>query len=173
MNNTALAGRNIYTDKKDRTIFYHFFSKKGYIIPEEDTAKFYVYKNRFAVIIISMVIFSDYFSNWFILLPCGIALWLVMELYFYYSFFNKLRVSSSQATLQKKSLLHTIIQSKQKGKTILKTILFFALSVLIVINSYLQDASITTYIITAIISLGSAYYGFMHLYGFFKMITTK
>ena len=53
-----LSGRNIYTDKQNRTIYYDWVTKKGYLVGSKDAQAATFYKNRFAVILIAVMIFK-------------------------------------------------------------------------------------------------------------------
>ena len=44
-----LSGRNIYTDKKGRVIFYDMITKKGYLVDKKHENSALFFKNRFVV----------------------------------------------------------------------------------------------------------------------------
>ena len=59
-----ISGRNIYLDRQGQTVYYDPISKCGYIIDKKVEGKFFVYKNRFVLILMIMILFSEYFPSW-------------------------------------------------------------------------------------------------------------
>lgn len=56
-----LSGQNIYTDKKNRTIYYDFISKQGYIVDKKHENQALFFKNRFAVIFFAAILCAGTF----------------------------------------------------------------------------------------------------------------
>ena len=56
-----LSGRNIYTDKRKRTIYYDFVTKQGYLIEKKNENSALFYKNRFVVILFAAILFGATF----------------------------------------------------------------------------------------------------------------
>ena len=56
-----LSGRNIYTDKQGRTIYYDWVTKQGYLIEKKSEKAALFYKNRFAVILMAAILFGATF----------------------------------------------------------------------------------------------------------------
>ena len=53
-----ISGRNIYLDRQGQTVYYDPISKCGYIIDKKVEGKFFVYKNRFVLILMIMILFT-------------------------------------------------------------------------------------------------------------------
>ena len=51
-----LSGRNIYTDKKGRVIFYDMLTKRGYLVGKQNENSALFYKNRFVVILFAAIL---------------------------------------------------------------------------------------------------------------------
>ena len=51
-----LSGRNIYTDKKGRVIYYDRITKKGYLVDKERENAAQFYKNRMVVILFAAIL---------------------------------------------------------------------------------------------------------------------
>ena len=56
-----LSGRNIYTDKKGRTIFYDLVTKKGYLVDKASENSAVFYKNRLVIILFAAILFGATF----------------------------------------------------------------------------------------------------------------
>ena len=56
-----LSGRNIYTDKKGRVIFYDMITKKGYLVDKKSENSAVFFKNRFVVILFAAILFGATF----------------------------------------------------------------------------------------------------------------
>lgn len=57
-----LSGRNIYTDKKNRTIYYDGLTKQGYLIEKKDENKIVFFKNRIVIILLPPSCAPGHFS---------------------------------------------------------------------------------------------------------------
>ena len=57
-NSNNISGRNIYLDRQGQTVYYDSISKCGYIIDKKVEGKFFVYKNRFVLILMIMIFFN-------------------------------------------------------------------------------------------------------------------
>ena len=87
-----LSGRNIYTDKKGRVIFYDMITKKGYLVDKKHENSALFFKNRFVVLLFAAILFGATFLTW---LQAAVA-WAVMmaiaEFAFRRGFLKKLEV---------------------------------------------------------------------------------
>lgn len=59
-----LSGRNIYTDKKGRVIFYDMITKKGYLVDKKHENSALFFKNRFVVLLFAAILFGATFLTW-------------------------------------------------------------------------------------------------------------
>lgn len=168
MTSQQISGKNIFTDK-NKIIYYDFITKKNYIINKEDTTKLYVYKNRFAFILLATVLSADLILPWSAAIALGVVLCITIELTFRRTFFSKLRTTTISKKAEEHSLSSSIINSNEKGKTILKTILYLAFSILIMLNAYLQQVSIPVFIISGILCVGGLYFSIIHILCLLKM----
>lgn len=169
MNNTSIAGRNIYTDKKNRILYYDYFSKNGFIIKQDGLSILYIYKNRFFIILLSVILVTDIISSWLIAIALTAGLLLMLEILFRRFYFSKLCVSPIHPNMKQKTLLTSLILARDPVKTLMKTILYFAFSILIVLNAYLQHASLMMYTLSIILSLAGLYYSVVHLLALIKI----
>lgn len=168
MNKYSISGRNIYVDKKKRTIYHDFFSKKGFIIKQDAVATFYLYQNRFLLLLLGVILLIDYVSTP-VTITLSIGLLAVAEVLFRYFFFSKLPVSPITSKMERKTIIKTIILSKEKDKTIIKAFLYFIFCISILLNAYLQETNSILYISSVILALFSLYYSIVHIVGSIKM----
>ena len=59
-----LSGRNVYTDKKGRVIFYDMVTKRGYLVDKKHENSAVFFKNRFVVILFAAILFGATFLSW-------------------------------------------------------------------------------------------------------------
>mgnify|MGYP000130274765 CR=1 FL=1 len=113
-----LSGRNIYTDKKGRVIFYDMITKKGYLVDKKHENSALFFKNRFVVLLFAAILFGATFLTW---LQAAVA-WAVMmaiaEFAFRRGFLKKLEVVNDVDFERRVSALQYIVENKAKGKVI-------------------------------------------------------
>ena len=107
-----LSGRNIYTDKKGRTIYYDFVTRQGYLIEKKSENSAQFYKNRLVVILFAAILFAGTFLTWIQAIIAWAVMMAVAEVMFRRSFLKKLekvtdvdfekRVSALQYTVENK-----------------------------------------------------------------------
>lgn len=164
-----LTGRNIYLDKRNRTVYYDIFTKTGYVIPPEDERKIFVYKNRLAIILFASILSIDTIFNIMVAAIFGVVLFLIVEAYYRFVVFKKLKVSSSFDREKRKSPLKTIVEANEKGKSIILVCLYIAFSILVIINAYSQNYTIWLMILSYAFSLFGIYSAITHLIAITKM----
>ena len=59
-----LSGRNIYTDKRKRTIYYDWLTKQGYLVQKQHENRMLFFKNRFVVILFAAILCAGTFLTW-------------------------------------------------------------------------------------------------------------
>lgn len=164
-----LTGRNIYIDKRNRTVYYDVFTKIGYVIPPEDERKMFLYKNRLAIILFAAILTIDTVFNIIVAAILGIALFLIIEAYYRFFIFKKFKVSSSFDREKRKSQLKTIVETNEKGKSIILIGLYIAFSILVIINAYSQNYTIWVMILSYAFSLFGVYSASIHIIAITKM----
>ena len=119
-----LSGRNIYTDKKGRVIFYDMITKKGYLVDKKHENSALFFKNRFVVLLFAAILFGATFLTW---LQAAVA-WAVMmaiaEFAFRRGFLKKLEVVNDVDFERRVSALQYIVENKAKGKVIVLIVLY-------------------------------------------------
>ena len=100
-----LSGRNIYTDKKGRVIFYDMITKKGYLVDKKHENSALFFKNRFVVLLFAAILFGATFLTW---LQAAVA-WAVMMAIAEFAFRRGFLTSCFSASI------HRGKQSKRKS----------------------------------------------------------
>lgn len=168
-NNINITGRNIYSDNHGQTVFYDYLTKTGYIIDEKDKNKFYLYKNRFILVIIAMILGSSYFPNVVYVILTGAAICIIAELLFRVSFLRSLRVAKKFNRDSSKTMLEATIASKEPKKALMRAILYCAFAILIVVNAIMIEADLPIMIVSVLLSVISAYCAIINIIALIKM----
>lgn len=110
-----LSGRNIYTDKQGRTIYYDWVTKQGYLIEKKSEKAALFYKNRFAVILMAAILFGATFLTVIQAVIAGAVMLVLAELTFRLSFLKKLEPVRDVDFEKRVSGLQYIVTEKSKG----------------------------------------------------------
>ena len=168
-----LSGRNIYTDKKGRAIFYDMITKKGYLVDKKSENAAVFFKNRFVVILFAAILFGATFLS---VLQAVIA-WAVMmalsEFAFRMSFLKKLEPVTDVDFERRVSALQYIIENKEQGRIIALIILYFLFSILVLLNAYTEDYSIKLWVFSGCLAAVGVYFGVLHIVALIKMKNSK
>lgn len=169
-NNTGnISGRNIYLDRHGQTVFYDWLTKKGYLIDKDNESKFYIYKNRYVLILMIIILCSEYFPGWVQAALAGIAICIVAELLFRFRFLRGLREAKKFDREKPLTMLKTVIDGKDKKRTILRVILYLAFAILIIVNAIMIEADIAIMALSIILGILSGYCSVINLIGLIKM----
>lgn len=164
-----LSGRNIYTDKKGRVIFYDMLTKKGYLVGKKNENSALFFKNRFVVILFAAILLGGTLLS----LTQAVIAWAVMmalaEFAFRMSFLKKLEPVTDVDFEKRVSALQYIIENKEKGRVIALIVLYLLLAVLVVANAYVEKYSTGLCIFSGCISLVGLYFAVLHIIALTKM----
>jgi len=167
--NITLSGHNIYRDKKNRTIYYDFISKNGYIVGREDEGKLFIYKNRFPIIIVAAALTIELLLTPIQAVIAGIICAILVEIFYRLFVFKRMQISKSFVRKERISPIQAIIEQKTKGKIIALIFLYLALAILILVNAYLEKYSIGLVLVSGLVSVFSLYFTIIHIIALFKM----
>lgn len=150
----SLSGKNIYRDKKHRTVYYNKNSKKGYVIAPGTEKIFFNWSMRYMLGLIAFIFLELLFlHNIIISVAIALALTAFME-YKYRKLLNTYpMIQNFDITTAKKT--DEIKPTDSKPKLILKAALYLALAILLVANIYVTK-SISENIVSVVISYVAA-----------------
>lgn len=168
-----LSGRNIYTDKKGRTIYYDFVTRQGYLIEKKSENSAQFYKNRLVVILFAAILFAGTFLTWIQAIIAWAVMMAVAEVMFRRSFLKKLEKVTDVDFEKRVSALQYTMENKEKGRIILLAVLYFALAVLVVLNAYMEKYSLELLILSGGIALVGIYFSILHVVALIKLNLDK
>lgn len=164
-----LSGRNVYTDKKKRTIYYDVLTKQGYLIHKQHENRMLFFKNRFVIILFAAILCAGTFLNWTQAVLAGAITAVLVELYFRLSFLKTLEVVDDVDFERRVSALQYIIENKSQGKVLALAILYLVFAVLIVLNAYMEQYSLGLNILSGALAVVGLYCSILHLVAYSKM----
>ena len=168
-----LSGRNIYTDKKGRTIYYDFVTRQGYLIEKKSENSAQFYKNRLVVILFAAILFAGTFLTWIQAIIAWAVMMAVAEVMFRRSFLKKLEKVTDVDFEKRVSALQYTMENKEKGRIILLAVLYFALAVLVVLNAYMEKYSLELLILSGGIALVGINFSILHVVALIKLNLDK
>ncbi|MFR9147453.1 MAG: hypothetical protein ACLVJ4_12575 [Mediterraneibacter sp.] len=163
-----LSGRNIYTDKKGRTIYYDFVTRQGYLVDKKNENSAQFYKNRLVVILFAAILFAGTFLTWIQAVVAWAVMMAVAEVMFRRSFLKKLEKVTDVDFEKRVSALQYTMENKETGRIILLAVLYLALAVLVVLNAYMEKYSLELLILSGGIALVGVYFSVLHFVALIK-----
>ena len=160
-----LSGRNIYTDKQGRTIYYDWVTKQGYLIEKKSEKAALFYKNRFAVILMAAILFGATFLTVIQAVIAGAVMLVLAELTFRLSFLKKLEPVRDVDFEKRVSGLQYIVTEKSKGRVLMLAVLYLLLAVLVVLNAFDQKYGSRVVIFGGCIAVIAVYFSMLHFVG--------
>ena len=164
-----LSGRNIYTDKRKRTIYYDWLTKQGYLVQKQHENRILFFKNRFVVILFAAILCAGTFLTWMQAILAGVITLVLVEVYFRLSYLKKMEVVQDVDFERRVSALKYIIDTKSRGKVMALAGLYLAFSVLIVLNAYLEQYSLGINVLSVALGILGLYCCILHLVALSKM----
>lgn len=164
-----LSGRNIYTDKRKRTIYYDWLTKQGYLVQKQHENRMLFFKNRFVVILFAAILCAGTFLTWMQAILAGVITLVLVEVYFRLSYLKKMEVVQDVDFERCVSALKYIIDTKSRGKVMALAGLYLAFSVLIVLNAYLEQYSLGINVLSVALGILGLYCCILHLVALSKM----
>lgn len=135
----SLRGRNIYIDKKKRTIYYNKRTHKGYVISPGSERTFQVWSSRLALAVI-LAIFVEFFflkGMWYVSIGLGVLTYVFLE-YKYQKLLNSFPMIQEFDTDTAIPTEKTEI-TQTKPKLAIKAVLYVALGILLILNIYVSE----------------------------------
>lgn len=132
-NDDKIGGFSVYRDDKNRPIYYNRFNHNGYVL--SDNAKlFKTFNSRFMLGFIATIFGYIFNLPLWLCVTLGIIVYLVMEFKFR-KFLNKLPVIPNFQPKKRTSIVDSEAGLSTK-KIITKMILYFTISILLIVNAY-------------------------------------
>lgn len=166
---TQLSGRNIYTDKKKRVIYYDGLTKRGYVVEKKDEGKIFFFQNRLVIILFAAILCAGTFLTWVQATLVGVALLAIVEVYYRSSFFKKLEVATEVDFERKLTPLQSILARKSKEKVIALIVLWAVFAVLVLVNAYMEQYSMGLTVLSVGLAIMGGYFCVLHIVALTRM----
>lgn len=168
--NTLLTGKNIYRDSHGNIIYFNEKQNISYRIPHEKENTFATFRSRYALVLICFVFLYILF-NLNVYLSIGLCAAIAIFLEFRYRSFLRNLVHSNG--LGKKEKLKSMDETLEltKGAVALRIVLYLALAVLLVINTFVSANVIgnkPVIVISDMIAILAGYIGIRYILMFFR-----
>ena len=173
MEKIRLSGRNIYTDKKGRVIYYDMITKKGYLVDKKSENSAVFFKNRFVVILFAAILFVATFLSVIQAVIAWAVMMVLSEFAYRMSFLKKLEPVTDVDFERRVSALQYIMENKEKGRIIVLIILYFLFSVLVLLNAYTEEYSTKLWVFSGCLAVVGVYFGVLHIIALIKMNNKK
>ena len=167
--NTQLSGRNIYTDKKKRVIYYDWLTKQGYLVEKKFEGPVLFYQNRVVIILFIAILCAGTFLTWQQATLAGIALLAVVEIYYRRKLFRSLEVVTDVDFGRRLTPLQSIVERKTKEKVIALIVLWAAFAILFPLNAYMEQYSLPLMIFSLGLSIVGIYFCVLHIIALARM----
>ena len=138
---------HLFIDSKEQVIYYNYINKLGYYIPKDKMNKYYAFSNRFMIAILSVVLLVNTFLTLEMSILAGIILELVMGFFFYKRFLPELRKNDKLSIDKLEPYKRSMKKDEFKPKQIIKVVLYFLFSILLVLNAFDQQMLTTNPIV--------------------------
>ncbi len=169
-----LSGRNIFVDKKGRTVYYKRSTKQGFVINQDLENPFKTFSKRFVLgflaFVLVHVLFLEGTGNIFIGLGVGIAVYAFAE----YKYRKVLELCPMIQNFDYENAKPSTILTSDisKGNIILRTLLYIALGGLLIANAHLTPY-IANDMMLLIASYIAAFFAFYMAAKFLIALTKK
>ena len=164
-----LSGRNIYTDKRKRTIYYDWLTKQGYLVEKKYEGPVMFYQNRIVIILFIAILCTGTFLTWQQATIAGICLLALVEVYYRRKLFRNLEVATDVDFGRRLTPLESIIARKTRERVIALIVLWAAFAILFPLNAYLEQYSLPLMIFSAGLSVVGIYFCVLHIIALTKM----
>lgn len=161
-NKTHIRGFNMYLDEKNQDVYYDVFTKTGYIIKEDKAKKFDMYKNRYILVFMGAILSVNFLFDLTWTIIASLILLIALE----YSFRFKFLKSCPMIMNFKKGKKAQFETHENKGKEIVRIILYLLFAGLIIANAYVAQLDqwlVGLSYVAAVIAVYAAYRSLTYL----------
>jgi len=130
--------KKLLYDNKDRAVHYDYNKKISYYIDKDEMKKYGIFTNSWAIAIILGVVVNGLFLDLIPSITLGVFVFFAVNIYFHKKYLPSL---THKVNVQRDSLhvKDKEVRNDSTGKAILRSVLYTALGILIVLNAYQQN----------------------------------
>lgn len=170
---SQISGFNVYKDRKNRDIYYDMITKKGYVITKDDMGQFNFYSRRLFVPIIALILLAPLkiggveigFTKAAII---SLVLMIITELFYRFRFLRSLKVVPNFQPEKRSGYIEQLSNSAEKSNLIIRSLLYIALSILVLVFGYLSGFDNIEWIICIVVSVCAAVMGIINVLAVIK-----
>lgn len=151
------SGRNIYVDERGRDVYYDRFTKNGYLIQEKNLKSYFMYQNRFILVIIGIILGYNFLASLETCIIIGVIVAIIIEIMFRRKYLPSLITIQGFKPEKKLPVYKQIADGEARGKVILKTFLYLAMSILLVLNAYIEKLEFPMFALSVVVAIISLY----------------
>lgn len=162
---------HLFLDDKNHIVYFNYQDHVAYYLPENQMNKYYAFSNRFMISVLAAVLAV----NTIFTLKWAIALAIILELllgfFFYKHFLPSLRRNEKLRPEKMVPYKRNIKAEEKPAKTIAKIVLYFLLSILLVLNAWDQNMLVLkpiAFYLSIFVAIVIAVLAVMHLIQFCK-----
>lgn len=164
-----ISGRNIYQDEKGRNILYNKNTGIGYLIQEKDERAYSMYKNRFVIVLIGVILALNFLAPPAICVGGGVITAGVLEFRYRKIFLPTLVQITNFKPYKNITLIEQMVTSGDKNKVLLYGILFILFAVLLIFNGIEMKLSNLLMILNLGLAFAAIIFAGFHLFAYTKM----
>jgi len=128
--------KHLFTDNDNRTVYYDYQSKIGYVITEAAMKKYQLYANRWLYGVMAVVLLISFNIAWYYALVIGIVCIAALAYIFYKRFLPSLVQLTNFDIAKYQDNKAKEVKSASLPVIIVRVVLYNAAAVLLVINAY-------------------------------------
>ena len=160
---SALNGLSIYHDSK-RTVYSPFFSKKGYILTENNVEEYISYIQGYLIAMMIFLVVQIFYKRIWLSVSLTVVFLASSVFMFYKNFISKSAIIEDYKKPKREGFVERQARSLET-KNIWTIILCSPLlAAMIMLNSYLNHNEGALFYLMAAISLVALFYGILHIY---------
>lgn len=162
----VLAGRNIYLDSHNRSVYYRKSNKTGYIIKSEYAPEYSTLSKRYFLGILTMIVFYAFIPSFLTAIGFGVAATAILSWRFYGKFLPKLPQVKNFVPEKRLKRIEALA-SEETGRLLTLALLYIVLAVLIVLRLQEIEIDMVYSTITYILCVAILFYSGFHFYAIY------
>lgn len=165
----VVGGWNVYLDRNGQTVMVDFITKSAYIIRPKNENSFTLYHNRIALAIALGMVLISFMNDWKIPLLASVFFFAILEFRYRRSWLPSLPIVKNFKPEKKIGFVDSLVASNKVSRYVMLFILYLAFGILLVINGYQIQASLTIMVINYCVLVGCIYLASCYLRAIIKI----
>ena len=172
-NQPSISGFSIYQDTHGRDVYYDFITRNGYLILESNANQFNLYQKRLIIPLIVFALLLNYrigsfYINIYLAALAALIVLVGLEFLFRFRFLRSLKVVPNFQPEKRSGYIEQLSNSAEKSDLIIRSLLYIALSILVLVFGYLSGFDNIEWIICIVVSVCAAVMGIINVLAVIK-----